>query len=131
MVRSLRSLLIRDQITINAVAPSATITKFLPAHLAEPIKAMGAPVSSAHTVALALVYSATAKQARRVEGYGKDKEVNDEREGPWNGRVILVLGEQFTEIEEPYADLRNAWMGRQNARLYRLQQAATDGRDAE
>ena len=104
IVRSLRSLLICDGITINAVAPSATITKFLPEHLAKPIIAMGAPVSSAHTVALALVYSATAKEPRRVEAYGKDNDMENEKERRWNGRVILTLGDKYTELEEPYAN---------------------------
>ena len=92
---------------------------------------MGAPVSSAHTVALALVYSATAKEPRRVESYGKDKDAEDEKERRWNGRVILTLGERYTELEESYANFRSIWLGKENARLFRLQQAATDGRQLE
>ena len=128
MVRSLRSLLIYDDITINAVAPGATITKFLPEHLAESVRAIGAPISTAHTVALALVYSATATEPRRVEDYGKDKPEEKEVERRWNGRVIVVLGDQYTEVEEKYADLRSVWLGEENAKLFRSQQAATDGR---
>ena len=90
--------------------------------------AIGAPVSTAHCVALALVYSATAKAPRRVEDYGKDKAEDGEGERRWNGRVILVLGDQYTEVEEKYADLRSTWLGEENARLFRTQQAATDGR---
>ena len=127
-MRSLRSLLICDNITINAIAPSATVTRFLPEHLAKPVRAIGAPVSTAHTVALALVYAATAKEPRRVEDYGKDKAEEKEAERPWNGRVILVLGDQYTELEEKYADLRSVWLGEENEKLFRAQQAATDGR---
>lgn len=47
MMRSLRSLFILDNITINPIAPSATITKLLPSHLAKTIKTIGAPVSTA------------------------------------------------------------------------------------
>ena len=126
IVRSLRSVMIHDNITINAVAPSATLTKFIPSHLVEPVKAIGAPVSSAHEAAVALVYSATAQQVRRVEAYGKDQDSEDENAGRWNGRVILVLGDKYKEVEETYASLRSAWMGRENARMYRVQQAATD-----
>lgn len=128
IVRSLRSLLICDNITINAVAPGATVTKLLSTHLLEAVKAINAPISSAHTVAKALVYSATATELRRVEDYGADKP--DEREGErrWNGRVIVVLGDTYTEVEEPYADLPSVWLGEENAKLFRSQQAATDGR---
>lgn len=128
-MRSLRSLLIRDGITINAVAPGATITKLLPGHLLEAVKAIGAPISTAHTAAKALVYSATATEPRRVEDYGKDKIEEKEGERRWNGRVIVVLGDTYTEVEEPYANLRSSWLGEENAKLFRSQQAATDGRE--
>jgi len=118
MVRSLRSLLILDNITINAIAPGATVTKLLPSHLAEAVRAIGAPISTAHTVALALVHSATAKEPRRVEDYGKDKAEEREGERRWNGRTIVVLGDQYTEVEEKYADLRSAWLGETNTKLF-------------
>ena len=121
--------MILDGITINGVAPSATITPFIPAHLVEPVKAAGAPVSTARQAALALIYSAIAHQPRRVEAYGKDKDSEIEKPGRWNGRVILVLGDKYTEIEETYANLRSTWLGRENARFYRIQQAATDIRN--
>lgn len=132
MVRSLRSLLICDGITINAVAPGATITKLLPSHLLEAVKAIGAPISTAHTAAKALVYSATATELRRVEDYGKDKIEEREGERRWNGRVIVVLGDKYTEVEEPYepyANLRSSWLGEENAKLFRSQQVATDRRE--
>ncbi|KAA8647690.1 uncharacterized protein ATNIH1004_006384 [Aspergillus tanneri] len=114
-------------ITINAVAPAATITALLPSHLAQPIIAAGLPVSSAEFVGLAVVYSAVATQQRLVEPYGKDK---DEKTGPsrWNGRTILTLGDRYTELEEPVASLRPEWFGKENTRLTRLQQTATDFR---
>ncbi|KXH30085.1 short chain dehydrogenase [Colletotrichum simmondsii] len=82
-------------ITINAVAPAATITGLLPAKLAAPIMAAGLPVSSAHFVGLAVVYSAVAMEAKKVQAYGKDTPEWTETSGRWNGRVILTLGERL------------------------------------
>lgn len=124
----MRSTLLREDITINAVAPAATITKLLPAELAAPIVAAGLPVSSAHHVGLAVVYSAVATEQRRAEAYGKDTEEITDRRGRWSGRAILTLGDTWTELEEPIADLRPEWFGAENTRLTRLQQAATDFR---
>lgn len=136
LVRSLRStMLSQEGITINGVAPAATITNLLPPHLAAPIIAMGLPTSEAAFVGRALVHAATARQDRRVETYGKERDADkwpgggahDEKER-WNGRVILTLGETYTELEEPIADLRPFWLGQENLRLTRAQQAATDFR---
>lgn len=124
LVRALRSTLPRDNISINAVAPAATITKLLPPHLATPLLAAGLPVNSAHMVARAVVYSAVAMQERSVELYGKD--VDTPGGGKWNGRTILVLGEQYTELEARIAELRPQWLGEENARLTCAQQAVTD-----
>ena len=63
-----------------------------------------------------------------MEDYGKDKAEERDRESRWNGRVIVVLGDQYTEVEETYADLRSVWLGEENAKLFRTQQASTDGR---
>ncbi|KAI0857180.1 short chain dehydrogenase reductase [Xylaria cubensis] len=126
LVRSLRSVMIKDNITINAVAPAATQTKLLPEHLAAPIRAMGLPVSTSDFVGIALVFSATATQKRLVEVYGKQEDAKLWREGRWNGRVILTLGDKYTELEETISDLRPHWFGRENLELTRLQQAATD-----
>ena len=93
--------------------------------------AQGLPVSDAHFVGLALVYSAVAKQSRRVQTYGKDKEEDLWKQERWNGRVILTLGDSYTELEEPIADLSPFWMGRENLRLTREQQAVTDFRPLE
>ncbi|KAI1379810.1 NAD(P)-binding protein [Hypoxylon crocopeplum] len=132
LVRSLRStMLSQEGITINGVAPAATITSLLPPSLADPIVAMGLPISEAGLVGRALLYAATARQDRRVEAYGKEADGDIWPKGDkerWNGRVILVLGDTYTELEEPIADLRPYWFGRENARLTRAQQAATDAR---
>jgi hypothetical protein len=66
----------------------------------------------------------------QVEGYGKDSRAKVESEGRWNGRVILTLGNRWTEIEEPLARARAEWMGKWNADMTALQQAATDMRGA-
>ncbi|KAL2829476.1 short chain dehydrogenase reductase [Aspergillus cavernicola] len=128
LIRSLRSVFVQDNITINGVAPAATITSLLPKDLAAPIIAQGLPVSSAEFVGLALVYSAVAQQNRRVEVYGKELEAEKYTSERWNGRVILTLGDGYTELEEPTADLRPFWFGRRNLEFTRLQQSATDFR---
>jgi NAD(P)-dependent dehydrogenase (short-subunit alcohol dehydrogenase family) len=128
LVRALRSTIVRDHITINAVAPAATITKLLPAELAAPIMAAGLPVSSAHFVGLALVHSATATQSQKVESYGKDQDGENDGDGRWNGRIILTLGERYTELEEGIAGSRKEWFGVENTVQTRLQQIATDFR---
>ena len=90
---------------------------------------MGLPVSSSDHVGRALVYAATARQPRRVAAYGKEAMGERYREGErWNGRVILTLGDTYTELEEPMSDLRPWWFGRDNELLTQLQQAATDFR---
>ncbi|KAK3946265.1 hypothetical protein QBC46DRAFT_415170 [Diplogelasinospora grovesii] len=117
--------------TINAVAPAATITKLLPADLAGPILAAGAPVSSAHHVALAIAYSATARQPRQVEGYGRDSRDKIEGDGQrWNGRCIVTLGDRWTEVEEPVASLKAQWFGEYNTEMTAFQQKLTDTRPA-
>lgn len=80
---------------------------------------------------LALAYSATAGEGRRVEAYGKERDGDGDGEGGgrWNGRVILALGDRYTELEEGIAGTRGEWFGGWNAEMTRLQQAATDFRD--
>lgn len=77
------------------------------------------------------MYSAVATQQRRVQTYGKDKNEELWKQERWNGRVILTLGETYTELEEPLADLTPFWMGRESWALTRMQQAATDFRGPE
>jgi NAD(P)-dependent dehydrogenase (short-subunit alcohol dehydrogenase family) len=127
-VRAMRSMLRPMDITINAVAPAATITKLLPADLAAPIIKAGLPVSSAEFVGLAVVFSATASETRRVETYGREPDDTLAVSGRWHGRTILTLGDRYTELEESTADLRDGWFGKENARLTKMQQAATDFR---
>lgn len=107
------------------MAPAATITKLLPQELAQPLIANGLPVSSAHFVGLAIVYSAVASQQDRAEAYGKDIGAGA---GKWNGRTILTLGEDYTELEEPISRLRMEWFGATNLKLTRRQQIITDSR---
>ena len=127
-MRALRSSLANDNITINCVAPAATITSLLPQHLADPIITAGLPVSSADFVGLAVVYSAAATQHQTVELYGKDSLSLAKKPSRWNGRTILTLGDRYTELEGPIASLRVKWFGLENTELTRLQQAATDFR---
>lgn len=128
LVRALRSTVAADDITINTVAPAATITNLLPGELAAPIIQAGLPVSSSDFVGLAVVYSAVADQKRHVELYGKDAEELNSTPGRWNGRAILTLGDQYTELEEPIATLRPQWFGESNTKLTRMQQMASDFR---
>lgn len=128
LVRALRPQMPLYGATINAVAPAATITKLLPKDLAKPIMAAGAPVSSAHHVALAVAYSAVASQPRQVESYGRDPEGIVNSRGRWNGRCILTLGDQWTEMEEPISSLRKQWFGEYNTEMTAFQQKLTDTR---
>ncbi|KAI4217472.1 MAG: hypothetical protein LQ351_000067 [Letrouitia transgressa] len=131
LVRALRPITLLDNITINSVAPAATITKLLPKNLAAPIMAAGLPVSTSEHVGLAVAYSAVAHEERKVEPYGKDDESTMQQGGRWNGRTILCLGDDYTELEGPIADLRGQWFGEKNMKLTRMQQAATDFRAEE
>lgn len=94
------------------------------------LRAASLPVSSARAVALALVYSAVAQEPRCVDAFGKDDDADCIRKAPWNGRVILVMGDQYTELEEPYADSRATWLGPENLRIARAQDALFDNRVA-
>ncbi|KAK3324435.1 hypothetical protein B0T19DRAFT_230499 [Cercophora scortea] len=127
LMRALRSRLTADDISINCVAPAATVTKLLPGNLAAPMMAVGLPVSTAEFVGRALVYSATAQQTHRVQNYGKETPATD-GPGRWNGRTILTLGEDYVEMEEPHAALRPFWLGWKSTELTKRQQAATDFR---
>ena len=129
LVRALRSTVPHTHgATINIVAPAATITRLLPANLAAPIMAAGAPVSSAEHVGLALVYSATASQTNQTEAYGLDTPEMANAKGRWNGRAILTLGDTWTEVEEPLAKLRPQWLGGYQAEKTAWQQSLTDQR---
>ena len=129
LVRALRSTILHTHgATINAVAPAATITRLLPKDLAAPIMAAGAPVSSAMHVGLAVVYSAVATQDHQVEAYGRDAPESINSPGRWNGRIILTLGETWTELEEPIAKLRTQWFGEYNTKMTAFQQTLTDTR---
>ncbi|KAJ5786682.1 uncharacterized protein N7503_011894 [Penicillium pulvis] len=129
VMRALRATLLHDNITINAVAPAATLTGLIPPELVGPILAMGLPTSSAEFVGLAVVYSAVAQETRQVELYGKDSDtaVVDKKDR-WNGRTILTLGDKYTELEQAISDLRPQWFGEGNTALTRMQQKATDFR---
>ncbi|KAI1130844.1 NAD(P)-binding protein [Nemania abortiva] len=125
LVRSLRHNTVMDNITINAVAPAGTLTPLI-ADQVEPLAAAGVLFGKADVVGLALVYSATAMQDRRVEAYGRDRESDIWKTERWNGRIIYVLGDTYTEIEEATADLKPFWFGKENHRLTRFQQGITD-----
>ena len=116
-------------ITINAVAPGVTSTSLIADHFLDIYRANDLAVSTPYSVGLALAYSATAKQSRRVEAYGKERQEENLCEGRWNGRVILVVGDRYTELEEPLVDIRPNWFGVDNEEWARAQQAALDCRD--
>lgn len=63
-----------------------------------------------------------------MEGYGNDTHETIYSEGHWNGRVILTLGDRWTELEEPIADLRRQWFGEWNTDMTLFQQRLTDMR---
>jgi hypothetical protein len=118
----------QNGVTFSGVAPAATISKLLPANLAAPMKAAGAPISSAFHVGLAIAYSATARQERPVEIYGRDSPEKAGLPGRWHGRVILTLGEHWIEVEEPIARVRPQCLGQYNFDMTAFQQKLTDMR---
>ncbi|KAM4067578.1 cytochrome p450 [Hirsutella rhossiliensis] len=109
LIRALRPSMKKFGATINGVAPAATISKLLPKNLAAPIIQAGSPVSK-----------------RQVEAYGKDDPNEVRSLGRWNGRVILTLGDCWTELEEPIAALRLQWFGEYNTEKTAFQQVLTD-----
>ncbi|KAK0719005.1 hypothetical protein B0T21DRAFT_338959 [Apiosordaria backusii] len=146
MIRSLRTVTIQDGVTINGVAlgpivssasslvpPTTPLPPLTPGIQLEPL-----PIKTADEVALALVFSATATQKRKVDVYGKEKDSDifstNEEDRKWNGRVILTAGTspmKYTEVEEGLADLRGWWLGRENVKMVRMQQAVGDFRPFE
>ncbi|KAK0636058.1 short chain dehydrogenase reductase [Bombardia bombarda] len=128
-MRALRSLVRHDDITINMVAPGPTLTGMMTDSIASTITAAGVPLTTAHQVGLAIVYSAVAMQPVPVEAYGSETVSLSAAPTRWNGRTILVMGDQYTEIERPLASLRPQWLGVRNTELTRRQQAATDSRN--
>ncbi|KAI2628693.1 short chain dehydrogenase reductase [Hypoxylon sp. NC1633] len=130
LVRALRpSLPYTHGVVINGVAPAATVTRLLPKDLAAPIMEAGSPVSTAEHVGLAVAWSAVGVETSQVDRYGKDPErVLKHWPGRWNGRVILTLGDTWTEVEGPLAEKRPEWLGEQTARSTAHQQQLTDMR---
>ncbi|KAI0550325.1 short chain dehydrogenase reductase [Xylaria curta] len=130
LIRSLRaSLPYTHGATINGVAPAATVTRLLPMNLAAPIMAAGSPVSTPEHVGLAVAYSAVGMEDKQVDRYGKDPEaVKKHWPGRWNGRVILTLGDTWTEVEGPLADKRPEWLGEYQCMSTQRQQRLTDTR---
>ncbi|KFA65147.1 hypothetical protein S40285_06511 [Stachybotrys chlorohalonatus IBT 40285] len=128
LIRALRSIIVRDNITINGVAPAATATNIGKVDISKILTSLGVSVAAPEHVGRALVYSAVATQSRRVQVYGKDKDTDLWQSERWNGRVILALGNTYTELEEPMADLRQFWLGRENVIESRRQQAIGDKR---
>ena len=128
IIRSLRNVLPEDNITINGVAAGATISKMLPYEFAVPLIKGGIGINSAESIGLALVYSAVAREKRRVEVHGRESPEKLNTPGRWNGRIILALGDKFREVEEVLADTREIWFGKQFCKWTMMQQAATDFR---
>ena len=140
LVRSLRLIAPRHNISINAVAPSPTATSILPESFRTKLTSAGIPVSEPETVALAMVYSATAVAPRQVEVYGKGANGGEDIGGgkkdsstaaaaqskKWNGRVVFVLGDEFVEVEEEIAHAREKWLGEEVERATRAQQVLLD-----
>ncbi|TQN65039.1 Short-chain dehydrogenase/reductase ATR7, partial [Colletotrichum shisoi] len=126
LIRSLRPSIKKFGAVINGVAPAATISKLLPGTLAAQIIQAGAPVSSAFHVGLAVVFSATATQDHQVEAYGRDDPAEVQSGGRWNGRVIVSLGDRWTEVEEPTASLRPQWFGEWPTEMTAFQQTIID-----
>lgn len=124
LVRALRSTLPEDNISINAVAPAVKMSLQLQ-DFVNPFIAKALPVSSAHSVGLAIVYSAVASQKERVEAYGEDLGMGFRKR---NGIKILTMGEDYTELKEAVLRLRVEWFGAKNLQSISMQQYSTDSR---
>ncbi|VBB78449.1 Putative proteine similar to short chain dehydrogenase/reductase family oxidoreductase of Aspergillus clavatus [Podospora comata] len=146
MIRSLRTVAIQDGVAINGVAVGPTFPStsdaMLPTTPLPPltpgVQLEKLPVKTADEIALALVFSATATQKRKVEVYGKEKDsdlfAGKKEDRKWNGRVIFTTGTSpmaYTEVEEGLADLRGWWLGKENVKMVRMQQAVGDFRPFE
>lgn len=101
----------------------------LPAEVTETLESLGLPISTSRHVGLALVYSATAMQTRRVEDYGKDQPTADSYKAKWNGRVIHTIGSNYYEVEEKLAEMKPLWWGEDNIVFSKKQQLITDTRE--
>lgn len=110
------------------MAPGATATPLISQGFLDPIIEARLPVSTADFVGLALVYSATAQETHRIDAYGKEKDSDNPRVSRWNGRIIMTLGDCYTELEGPLRELRPVWLGKENDKLIKAQQAETDFR---
>ncbi|KAJ4104148.1 hypothetical protein NW760_010826 [Fusarium oxysporum] len=87
--------------------------------------ATGLPVRWAEFMDYALVYSATAKQNRRIEDYATSGK------GRWAIQAILTLSGRYTELEEQYAEIRRSWLRWENTTITRIQEAVTDSRQSD
>lgn len=124
ILRGYRSSWIKEGISLNAVAPNPTITAVLPPENEKAFRETGTPLSEAHDVGLALVFSAVAKEDSRVEFDLRDDTKEGRPGGRWNGRMIWVVGKHFSEVEEPYVTLREQWLGEEAEEYLRRQQLA-------
>jgi hypothetical protein len=125
LIRALQHVLPRDGITINGVAVFVAVCRLVPLEVGLTFMENGIPFSEAKDVALALAYSATARQSRGVEVEGNAPRESLQKEGRWNGRVIQVMGDKYREVEESLMDLRDNWFGEQFAEWLRRQREIT------
>lgn len=73
------------------------------------------------------MYSATAKQSRRVEEYGQPKnDAEKNYESRWNGRVIVTSGERYMEVEESLAEARPMWLREESDTISRIDTVAAN-----
>lgn len=102
-------------------------TSLVPPQFVDVIVAKHLPISTADHVGLALVYSAIAKQSRRVEQYGQQKNDTEDRdESRWNGRVIVTSGERYMEVEEPLAEARPMWLREESDSISKIELVAAE-----
>ena len=97
--------------------------------LTDVLEGLGISVSTAKHVGLAIVYSATAMQKKRVEDYGKDKPAEEGYEARWNGKIIHTIGDEFWEVEEGLVETRGRWWGEVNEERAGRQRVVTDQRN--
>lgn len=112
IIRTVHPVTARNHITLNGVAVFTAVSEACPLDIGIALADKGVPVSDPIVVARALIHSAVARQPRRVStlaGEDKDALMTESR---WNGRVIMVMGDKYRELEQLLADARHVWFGK-------------------
>lgn len=113
----------KDNITLNAVAPGPTRSGIIPSATADQISKVGITVNEPEHVAKAILHSVIATEETNLEAYDDKDLVHTTQR--WHGRCIFALGDAWTEIEEPLVQGRAMWLGEEMEKRILFQQKFT------